>query len=214
MSHRAIDQWSCGHCVSQVHLVLGSRIGCCKLWATSDLSCLHHLLTSASCLLILSLLGSSGRNPELAPPRLRGFTWAFWIQETPFQVHTITIQNDTLSSISYSHASSWHRSGGQKRVEWSYCEDQGWRVSTKRCRKQSIGFYCVGREPTAQDQALWESQKLKHILEIQEQRFGKDMGFKMVQSKSTGTSSKDILKAFCRAHFIRKMSQMCFLTCA
>ena len=43
----------------------------------------------------LSLLGSSSRNPELVPPRLRGFTWAFWIQETPFQVHTITIQNHT-----------------------------------------------------------------------------------------------------------------------
>ena len=59
-----------------------------------------------------------------------------------------------------------------------------------RCRKQSIGFYCVGREPAAQDQARWESQKLKHILEIQEQQFGKDMSFKMVQSKSTGTSAK------------------------
>ncbi|CAL1151003.1 unnamed protein product [Cladocopium goreaui] len=43
-----------------------------------------------------------------------------------------------------------------------------------RCRKQSIGFYCVGREPAAQDQARWESQKLKHILEIQEQQFGKE----------------------------------------
>ena len=107
MSHRAIDQWSCGHCVSQVHLVLGSRIGCCKLWATSDLSCLHRLPTSASCLLIQFFVSPPSlflSFPCRALPvgilnwfhlgyvdlrRLSGY------KNTPFQVHTITIQHHT-----------------------------------------------------------------------------------------------------------------------